>query len=402
MQGSGIKFVMAIAAVLASASAASSQEVVLGGLMDGSQEVPPVGTAATGDASFVIDTQANTLTFFIDYQNLSSAETAAHIHGPAAPGSNGPVLFTLQLGPQKIGVWNYPQSSEADILAGLTYVNVHTSMNPGGEIRGQIVVGKSPTLVLVGHMDGAQEVPPVVTMATGRTAMFVDTANNELAFYVEHQNLSSQQIAAHIHGPAAPGSNAGVLNPIPIGSPSTGVWNYAQSLESDILAGLTYTNIHTISHSFGEIRGQNVLLGNPDVYCQAKPNSQGCLPAIGSSGSPTLTGPDDFFATATMELNFRNGLFFFGFGPANLPFFKGTLCVQPPLKRTSIQNSAGSPPPMVDCSGAYSFHFSQALMVSTGIQAGDLVYGQYWSRDPANSDGTGVALSDAMVITVGP
>jgi hypothetical protein len=105
----------------------------------GQNEVPATGSIATGDGDFILNTANNTLTFDIRIVNLSSQETAAHIHGPASPGVNGGVLFTLPLGNRKTGTWTYDQAMESSILAGQTYVNVHSINFPSGEIRGQLI-----------------------------------------------------------------------------------------------------------------------------------------------------------------------------------------------------------------------------------------------------------------------
>lgn len=108
--------------------------------LEGAAEVPATAGGATGSGSFTIDTNTNTLSFNITTSGLTGGpETGAHIHGPAAAGVNAPILFTLPLGASKSGTWNYPEASEADILAGNMYVNVHTNLFPNGEIRGQIL-----------------------------------------------------------------------------------------------------------------------------------------------------------------------------------------------------------------------------------------------------------------------
>lgn len=107
--------------------------------INGAQEVPSTIIPASGSGNFTIDTAANTLSFNINFSGLSSAETSAHIHGPAATGANAPILFTLPPGAVKNGIWNYPENLEADILAGRTYVNIHSLLFPNGEIRGQIL-----------------------------------------------------------------------------------------------------------------------------------------------------------------------------------------------------------------------------------------------------------------------
>lgn len=101
------------------------------------QEVPTNGSTATAVGTINIDTNANTLSFNIVETGVVN-ESAAHIHGPASPGVNAGVLFGLPAGSPKVGVWNYPEAQEGNILSGQMYVNIHTSANPGGEIRGQI------------------------------------------------------------------------------------------------------------------------------------------------------------------------------------------------------------------------------------------------------------------------
>ncbi len=96
-------------------------------------------SAAMGVGKFTINTQANTLNYTISFGGLSSGETAAHIHGFAAPGLPADVLHTLPAGNSKSGVWNYEEGQEQDILAGKTYVNIHSTNYSGGEIRGQLV-----------------------------------------------------------------------------------------------------------------------------------------------------------------------------------------------------------------------------------------------------------------------
>ena len=105
--------------------------------LSGSEEVPPVTTNATGNGVITLDASANTLTFNITFTNLTG-ESAAHIHGFAAIGANAAVLFSLPAGSPKTGMVTYTEAQEANILAGMTYVNIHTTANGGGEIRGQV------------------------------------------------------------------------------------------------------------------------------------------------------------------------------------------------------------------------------------------------------------------------
>jgi hypothetical protein len=137
----------------------------------------------------------------------------------------------------------------------------------------------------------------------------------------------------------------------------------------------------------------------PTLYCSAKVNSRGCTPMIGTEGVPSLTVADGFAVTAVNVINQKFGLLFWGAGPRNTPFQGGTLCVAPPLVRTTpIQSGGNSGAP--DCSGSYRFEFTHAYLTARGLQAGDRVHAQFWARDPAASFGVG--LTDAVAFDVLP
>ncbi len=113
-------------------------------------------------------------------------------------------------------------------------------------------------------MSGAQEVPAVTTTATGSFDVTYNRDSKLLNITVRWQGLSGNPTLAHIHGPAAKGVNAGVLQnftPLltasPAGTFSTSfTLNGTNQLEEDLLGGKWYVNIHTAAHPGGEIRGQ--------------------------------------------------------------------------------------------------------------------------------------------------
>ncbi len=229
------------------------------------QETPPTVSTGFGAGTFEIDTCANTVSYVIVYSCLTGPETAAHIHGFAAPGAAAGVVHPLPGGNVKVGVWNYPEADENAILAGRTYVNIHTAANPGGEIRGQIVSH-------VAILDALQEVPANGSPARGFGLYNIDTVNDTLSYYIAYGGLTAAETAAHFHGVARHGQNAGVLFPLPAGSPKVGVWNYPAAQEANILNGLLYTNIHTAANPGGEIRGQMTPLVVPVDGTQETPS----------------------------------------------------------------------------------------------------------------------------------
>lgn len=137
------------------------------------------------------------------------------------------------------------------------------------------------------------------------------------------------------------------------------------------------------------------------AYCTAKLNSQGCTPAVSSSGVASLSIADNFHARASSLLNQKNGLLFWSLAPASIPFQGAILCVQPPHHRTGVFNSGGSPSGS-DCTGTFDFHFSHAYVQSEGLVAGTQVHAQFWSRDPGFAPPQDFNLTDALAFQVVP
>lgn len=125
--------------------------------LTGAQEAPPTPSKVIGTGVVRVETATNTLSYQIMVKKLPTAETGAHLHGFAPAGSNAGVLYQLPLGAFKTGKLTYTEAQEANILAGQTYVNVHTRQYPNGEIRGQIANGVAcPTTVLAAEADALE------------------------------------------------------------------------------------------------------------------------------------------------------------------------------------------------------------------------------------------------------
>jgi hypothetical protein len=130
---------------------------------------PSVTGNPTGSGTFTatLDTSTNVFTYNLTFTGLTAVASLGHIHGPFTPGgastSAGVILnfdpavtsgvtftglktatsgsatgtVTLNSSLQLTATVN-GDSLRKLILAGLTYANIHTATNPGGEIRGQI------------------------------------------------------------------------------------------------------------------------------------------------------------------------------------------------------------------------------------------------------------------------
>ena len=139
--------------------ASAADAIQLSASLTGNQEVPAVVSSAAGGAKMEIDpvTREFQLTVHIVGLNVTdpaddATVTAAHLH-KAAAGENGGVIFPLDIsmfqGDADFLVGQFSGTLESmdlgELLAGNVYVNVHTTANPGGEIRGQLGLDNQST-----------------------------------------------------------------------------------------------------------------------------------------------------------------------------------------------------------------------------------------------------------------
>lgn len=145
-----------LAASLALPMAASAAVQVYTFNLDGTQEVPANASPAAGSAQIIVDDTLDTITFSLAAFDLQGAFTMAHIHGPAPVGVNSGFVFNLGTnadysGPVMAGPFAIPNShllfgadkvtTSADAINAqpwLFYLNLHTTVYGGGEIRGQL------------------------------------------------------------------------------------------------------------------------------------------------------------------------------------------------------------------------------------------------------------------------
>lgn len=172
-------FLVAVIVVAAFSGTAQADPVVLTTILSGSNEVPPNASAGVGTGTVTLDAATHMLTVSITFSGLTGTTTASHIHCCTGPSANAMVATAVPTFPGfPLGVTSgtYIQTfdltlassynpafitahggtvaqAEADFIAGLlggqTYLNVHTNIFPGGEIRGQLQPVPEPASALL-------------------------------------------------------------------------------------------------------------------------------------------------------------------------------------------------------------------------------------------------------------
>jgi CHRD domain len=111
-------------------------------------------------------------------------------------------------------------------------------------------------------LSAGSEVPPSKSTGSGEANVSLDTATHQITYDVTFSGFSSEATAAHIHGPAEAGKNAGVV--MPLGNSPTSPIHGSKTLtteqEQQLTSGQYYVNVHTKNNPAGAIRGQLVAV----------------------------------------------------------------------------------------------------------------------------------------------
>lgn len=321
------------------AHAQTLQSIPFRANLSAANEVPPLELAATGSATVWIHAVRNssgTITeavvdFVVNYSFPGPITLSGlHVH-QGIRGQNGPVVLNSGIGAGqtedatgKAGV--VKQSAKIDSAEALAaingmianpgnyYVNLHTTANPGGAIRGQVLA--TTATVTLAQLSPANEVPAVtglaasgfaaVTTLVGRdTAGVIQSA--EATFDVQYTGFpaDTEFTGLHVHTGAA-GINGPVTvnsmlsGSVPVASGGAGSLRYVNSITAPsaatiaALAGLAtapagyYVNLHTKVNPGGAIRGQTVAVSATSFDVNASPANE-VPPIEGLSATATAS-----------------------------------------------------------------------------------------------------------------
>lgn len=179
--------------------------------------------------------------------------------------NNGVAMTSTQGAVRKSGGCTETDNNNADFDVATAPVPRNTS-STATACGGGGGTGTGLTTTFTAYLSGAQEVPANTSTAKGFGRVTLNEAETSITVSVSYGSasapLSSNVTVGHIHGPAAPGTNAGVLFDLaptpgsPFGSVSNLTFNVTPAQVANLKAGLFYFNIHTSTFPGGEIRGQ--------------------------------------------------------------------------------------------------------------------------------------------------
>lgn len=254
----------ALAAVGGAAARSQATTIKIAAAMTAANETPaPKGDVSAARGTFTATLTKSgtgaTLSWRLEFSNLSANAIAAHIH-VAARGVAGPVRVPL-CAPCTSGVTGNA-TIDAAVLDAIendrAYVNVHTPTNPAGEIRDQVGIVASIKTTL----RASQERPKPKGKLAKAKGTFTATVTRSgssgvIVWKLTFGKLSGKAVAAHIHS-GARGKAGAVIVPLcaPCRSGRTGRATVSQSVLDALESGRTYVNVHTQKNPAGEIRGQ--------------------------------------------------------------------------------------------------------------------------------------------------
>lgn len=284
----------------------SQSQIMFTAKLDGSQQVPAVTTIASGTGTFVLNSNGTQLTYNVTVNGLSGPITGSHFHNGAAGVSAGVVKSVTFSGNTVTGVWSSTDANQpltdlllSELLRGRLYFNVHTSANPGGEIRGQVLL--SSGVGFTAKLEGSQSNPAVTTTASGTGSVRLNT-DGTVTYDITAADLIPT--AAHFHNAPA-GTNGGVVKTITLtNNTGLGIWAsidvtqpFTDLLLRELVKGNLYMNVHTTANPGGEIRGQ-VLASTNDLATSVKHVDDASIP---ENFILTQNYPNPFNPTTTIR-----------------------------------------------------------------------------------------------------
>lgn len=278
-------------------------------MLDEAQETTPVmGTNdGIGEATMKLNYTFDTLWYHAQMNDLSGAITGAHFHKGEA-GTSGGVVIGIPSANINGNVISgmitgtaLADSFVEDLLSGAIYLNIHTTMNPNGEVRGQVY--RTFREGYTYHLNGAQEVPEVSSNASGTGMVSIDRDQTSAHYMMVFDDLTGFS-AAHFHNNVS-GMNGPVMYNIGVNHSNGGIFGYwteddpttpfTTAMSNKFRKDSVYVNVHTAANPDGEIRGDVKR-----TQCNAIPTD---VVNINGVTVETQLYPNPTFDNATLEVS---------------------------------------------------------------------------------------------------
>ena len=278
-------------------------------MLDEAQETTPVtgNNDGIGEATMKLNYTFDTLWYHAQMNDLSGPITAAHFHKGEA-GTSGGVVMGIPSANINGNVISGMITGTAladtfleDMLSGAIYLNIHTTMNPNGEVRGQVY--RTFREGYTYHLNGAQEVPEVSSNASGTGMVSIDRDQTSAHYMMVFDDLTGFS-AAHFHNNVS-GMNGPVMYNIGVNHSNGGIFGYwteddattpfTTAMSNKFRKDSVYVNVHTTANPDGEIRGDVKR-----TQCNAIPTD---VVNINGVTVETQLYPNPTFDNATLEVS---------------------------------------------------------------------------------------------------
>jgi len=221
------------------------------GVLASYAQVEGTASSSKGTAWAVLSNDLSNIQYSVTYDGLSSAFTASHIHTNVTGNVVHPFVFGS--GNTTTGEWTgLTDVNIQDYIQNRLYVNIHSTLNPSGEIKGTLMQNDG---VFTTTLDGAQ----ASTSSTARGTGVVFLQNDSVKYLVTIAGLNGTYTAAHIHE----SPSGAVLKPTPfVDSTASGLWlPIPDNALGLLVTGNLYFNVHSNLFPGGEIKG-NIGFGS--------------------------------------------------------------------------------------------------------------------------------------------
>lgn len=244
----------AVTAALAAVPEARAATHVLPCWLNAAQVVPVNTSTAVGSATIILNDVTGAIS--ISGTHNVASPVAAHLH-LAAPGVSGPSIFTLGSGMSPFsGSTTLSAAHVSAVLAGNTYLDIHSMAFVGGEIRGQV---NPPLREFEFALEGGQCVPSASTPASGSCTIILHPITGATTISGAFAGLLGEAIQASLRL-ASPGSTGPPIVLLTENGGTSGTLSvFAWLSPADVTAlvgGHTYVNVHSTAFPPGELRGQ--------------------------------------------------------------------------------------------------------------------------------------------------